>query len=63
MRQLLRFALLAAFGLGLAGCTASQSASLVPRVGASGHTYNLQENLGGILPCDPTITTCGDPGP
>jgi len=63
LRQLLRFALVAAFGLGLAACTASQSAPLVPRAGTSGHTYHVQDNGGGMVPCDPDVTTCGDPGP
>jgi len=65
LRELLRFTLVAAFSLGVAGCTASQPASLVPRIGASGHTVHAQDNSGGIIPgsCDPTVTTCGDPGP
>lgn len=63
MRQLLRFALVVAFGLGLAACTASQPAPLVPRIGTNGHTYHVQDNGGGILPCSPEVTTCGGPGP
>ena len=64
LRELLRLALVAAFGLGVIGCTGSQPASLVPRIGASGHSVHVQDNGGGIIPgCDPTVTTCGDPGP
>jgi hypothetical protein len=64
MRKLLRLALVAAFGIGLAACTASQPAPLVPRIGSSGHATHVQDSGGGIIPgCDPTVTTCGTPGP
>ena len=64
MRKLLRFALVAAFGIGLAACTASQPTSLTPRIGAGGHATHVQDTGGGIIPyCDPTVTTCGGSGP
>jgi hypothetical protein len=60
MRKLLRFALIAALGLGPIACTGAQTASLLPRTGTSGHTLHVMDgNNGGIIPgCDPTVSSC-----